>query len=253
MVKPKPWMIGSLELLNHAQGHLELGTSFDLRIAMVSTDVAVENMLKSYLSSPVEKKGVRHINREEMDSINKSFYSLLLGSQKYSVTKIEKDDFNEILWYHSIRNRIYHSGDGVTVDSNTVETYLAIAKNLFSNLFEERIEQFLESKPSTSIGEFFLLWREVMPQLERLANLMNLSYAVHDPRYMALPRLVARKMVPKSVQADLKEIREFRHDITHGDKEISQKEVAQKIVKLQSLLKTLKDVEVHLLTNKKEK
>lgn len=251
MVKPKPWMLGSLELLNHAQGHLELGTSFDLRIAMISVDVAVENMLKSYLSSPVEKKGVKHIGREELESMNKSFYALLQGLQKYSVATIEKDDFNEILWYHNVRNRIYHSGDGITVDSNTVETYLAIVKNLFSNLFENKIEQFLESKPSTSIGEFFLLWREVMPQLERLANLMNLSYTVYDRRYMALPRLVARKMVPKSVQAELKEVREFRHDITHGDKEISQKEVTQKIVKLQSLLKTLKNVEAHLMTNKK--
>jgi len=244
-------MDGPLELLNHAVGHLELGSSFDNRIAMISVDVAVESMIKSYLTMPSSVRGTKHVSREEYEKITKSFHSLLIGLIAHVPNKkLYTTEISEIEWYHKIRNELYHSGTDVTVDQQKVETYLEIAKNLFSNLFQVIIDDYIESKPSTAIGEFFLTWREVMPQLERLANIMNLNYTVHDRRYMALPRLVARKIISKTLQEELKEIRTFRNEITHGNKMPLNNEIKKKISQLKDLLQKLKQVEDEISNGK---
>ena len=244
-------MDGPLELLNHAIGHLELGSGFDNRIAMISVDVAVESMIKSYLTMPSSVRGTKHVSREEYGKITKSFHSLLIGLIAHVPNKKQyTDEISEIEWYHNIRNELYHSGTDVTVDQQKVETYLEIAKNLFSNLFRVRVDDYIESKPSTAIGEFFLTWREVMPQLERLANIMNLKYTVHDPRYMAMPRLVARKIVSKTIQDELKEIRTFRNEMTHGRRMPSNNEIKKKISQLNDILHELKQVEDGISSDK---
>jgi len=243
-MKSKPWMEGPLELLNHAIGHLELESGFDNRIAMISVDVAVESMIKSYLTMPATERGTKHVSREEYQKITKSFHSLLLGLVAHIPNKKRyQEEISDIEWYHTIRNELYHSGIDVTVDKQKVETYLEIAKSLFSDLFKVKIDDYIEITTSTAIGNFFLTWRDVMPQLERLANLMNLSYAVHDPRYMALPRLVARRIVPKSLQDELKEVRIFRNEMTHGRSTPSQNEIKKNISQLKKILLELKKVE----------
>ena len=244
-------MEGSLELLNHAIGHIELESGFDNRIAMISIDAAVENMIKSYLNMSPSLRGTKHISRDEYEKITKSFHSLLNGLVEHVPNKkLLRDDIHEIEWYHNIRNQLYHSGIDITVDKTKVETYLEIAKNLFSNLFDVRIDNYIETRPSTAIGEFFLTWREIMPQLERLADVMDLRYVVHDRRYMTLPRLVSRKIVSQSFYDELKEIRTFRHEITHGQKQITQKEIKQKITQLNKVLKELKEVEQGIISGK---
>ena len=124
-----------------------------------------------------------------------------------------------------------------------MKKYLEIAKNLFSNLFDVRIDELIKTKPSSSIGEFFLIWREVMPLLSRLSIKMNLSSTTRDVRYMVIPRLIARKEIPESLKDELKKIREFRHELTHGHRVISEKEVNFHISKLQKILHTLEKIE----------
>lgn len=250
-MQTKPWMEGPLELLNHAIGHLESGSSFDNRIAMISVDVAVESMIKSYLTMPATVRGTKHVSREEYQKITKSFHSLLLGLVTHLPNKKRyKDEISDIEWYHTIRNELYHSGIDVTIDKQKVETYLEIAKSLFSDLFKVKIDDYIEITTSTAIGDFFITWREVMPQLERLANLMRLRYSVHDPRYMVLPRLVARKIVPKALQDELKEVRIFRNEITHGRSTPSQNEIKKKISQLKKILQQLKKVEEDIINGK---
>jgi len=237
-------MEGSLELLNHAIGHLELDSGFDNRIAMISVDVAVESMMKSYLFAPTSVRGTKHVSREEYQKITKTFHTLLDGLTSHVSNKKQYlEQISEIEWFHNTRNELYHSGIDITVDKSKVETYLEIAKSLFLNLFHVKIEDYIEIKPSTVIGEFFLTWRDIMPQLERLANIMELKYSVHDPRYMVIPRLLARKLIKKSLQDQLKEIRNFRNEMTHGRKMPSQTEIKTKITQLKKLLNSLKQVE----------
>jgi len=243
-MKRKPWMEGSLELLNHAIGHLELGSSFDHRIAMISVDVAVESMIKSYLTMPATERGTKHVSRDEYQKITKSFHSLVLGLVEHVPdNKRYKEEISDIEWYHTIRNELYHSGIDVTVDKKKVETYLEIAKNLFSDLFKVKIDDYIEVTTSTAIGDFFITWREVMPQLERLANLLHLRSSVRDVRYMTIPRLVARKLVSNSLQDELKEVRMFRNEMTHGRSTPSQNEIKKKIFQLNKILQELKKVE----------
>lgn len=244
----KPGMKGSIELLNHAAGHLELGNSFDNKIAMISTDVAVESMIKSYLSLPSSITNQKRISKDELEKIYQNFHTLLEGLKQKASHKIpHSDDLKEIEYFHSLRNSLYHSGEDITVDEKQVETYLEIAKNLFSNLFDISIDNFIEPKSSSSIGEFFVLWREIKPIMEELVEKLEIKHGVFmEPRYYVMQRLISRKLIDPSYKEIYKELRDFRHEITHGFKKISEKEVKFYISRLKEFLKILDKINTQL-------
>ena len=46
------WASGALELIRHADTHINLETAFDGRIAFISVDNAVETSIRVFLSLP---------------------------------------------------------------------------------------------------------------------------------------------------------------------------------------------------------
>ncbi|MBU4348044.1 hypothetical protein KJ671_00870, partial [Patescibacteria group bacterium] len=72
----KPWCEGPLELLNHAEEHLRLGSDFDNRIAMTSIDNSVELMIKTYLGLPPRVNKIK-LSRKKYEEIIESFPSLI--------------------------------------------------------------------------------------------------------------------------------------------------------------------------------
>ena len=53
------WASGSLELLRHADSHIQLDTAFDSRIAFISVDNSVETSIITFLSLPEKISGVK--------------------------------------------------------------------------------------------------------------------------------------------------------------------------------------------------
>ena len=245
--KLQPWMKGSLELINHAIGHLEIGKSFDNKIAMISTDLAIESMIKNYFGLPSSITNQKKISKNKLSEIIKDFHTLIEGLKENSSKKIlEKDDLKAITYFHHMRNKIYHTGDDVSIDVEDVEAYLEITKNLFSNLFNVRIDDLIKTKPSSSIGEFFMIWREIRPIMEELVVKLRIRSSIMDPRYYVMQRLISRKLIDPSYRGIYKELRDFRHEITHGYKEISEKEVKFQISRLREFLKTINKIEQSL-------
>jgi hypothetical protein len=153
-----PWTDGPQELLQHAADHLSLGRDFDRRIAMISVDNAVELAIKTYLGLPKRARGTDGPGRRELESANESFPALLDMLDRYAVDKLTGVDLGDIEWYHRLRNQLYHSGNGITVDRARVEAYLQVALGLFENLFGDapRIDE--KSPVQTKTGEFLHLW-----------------------------------------------------------------------------------------------
>ncbi len=48
----KTWASGALELLRHADSHIDLDSAFDKRIAFISIDNCVEVCIRTFLSLP---------------------------------------------------------------------------------------------------------------------------------------------------------------------------------------------------------
>ena len=123
----KPWTDGLRELLQHAVDHISLEGGFDRRIAMISVDNAVELMIKTHLGLPRRARGGSGPSRKELEEASESFPALLDLLDKYDSDKITGLGLDDIEWFHRIRNHLYHSGNGITVEASKVETYLQLA------------------------------------------------------------------------------------------------------------------------------
>ena len=213
----KPWIEGPLELLRHGLEHLQLGSAFDARIAMISIDNAIELMIKTYLGLPKRVTGIKGLTRRRYEEISQGFSSLLDGFEEFAPDKIVGIELGDIEWFHRLRNQLYHEGNGITVEREKVEGYAAIAKILFSNLFEIEVEDIPETEPHSLVGEFFYNWASVEQELSRL----RIKYAkVKKDRVMPLRMLVSKLeaagSLPTSSSQSLNTIRLFRNELAHG-------------------------------------
>jgi len=171
-----PWADGPRELIQHAVDHLRVGGDFDRRIAMISVDNAVELMIKTYLGLPERARGSKGPGRREFEAASESFPSLLDLLQTFAASKITGLSLDDIEWYHRLRNQLYHSGNGITVEQAKVETYLQLAMGLFENLFGFTPLISETTATQSKIGEFLQLWnafdhglREQLPPKDGLA------------------------------------------------------------------------------------
>ena len=66
------WASGALELLKHADSHIELDTAFDSRMAFVSIDNSVETSIRVFMSLPEKTSGIK-FTRKEVNEVEGSF------------------------------------------------------------------------------------------------------------------------------------------------------------------------------------
>jgi hypothetical protein len=129
-----PWASGPGEILLHAYELLQRDSDRNRRLAMLSVDNSVELMLKAYLHLPRRATSLE-VPLQERKEADRSFPALLDVMEKYARAKLTGLSLSEIEWYHGLRNQLYHDGNGLTVEKSKVETYAALAKVLFANLF----------------------------------------------------------------------------------------------------------------------
>jgi hypothetical protein len=153
-----PWTDGPRELLQHAADNLRLGGDFDRRIAMISIDNAVELAVKTYLGLPERVRGFKGPGRKELETASESFPELLDLLDRTAANRLAGADLGDVEWYHRLRNQLYHSGNGITVERSRVEAYFQIATALFENLFGTRPRIDDASTVHTKTGEFLRLW-----------------------------------------------------------------------------------------------
>jgi len=160
----KPWTDGPRELIQHAIDHLAAGGDFDRRIAMISIDNAVELMAKVYLGLPKRARKGDGPSRKDLDAASESFPDLLSLLETHASDRLQGIGLDDIEWYHRLRNQLYHSGNGITVEREKVETYLSLARSLFESLFQEDLTLLGDTAHQTGVGKFMQTWI----QLERL-------------------------------------------------------------------------------------
>src|SRR5271167_4567784 len=122
----KTWASGAVELLRHADSHINLESAFDRRIAFISIDNAVETMIRTFLSLPKSKSGIS-VSRKQVEAAEKSFPLLLETFWRNVGSRLTGIDESDIEHYHRIRNTLYHKGTGLSVDVEYLLAYRQIA------------------------------------------------------------------------------------------------------------------------------
>lgn len=228
-----PWAEGPKELMQHAVDHLSAGGDFDRRIAMISVDNAVELMLKTYLGLPVRSRGSEGPSRKELESAFNSFPSLLDLTEKYAGDKLDGVSLDEIEWYHRIRNQLYHSGNGITVELAKVQTYLSLGKVLFENLFERSLEVTATSNLEQKLGAFLGKWGVFDKELR--SQLPPKNDFAYDWKWNYLESISPRA-------AELwEDLNRFRNVAVHSFDSLSENEFDEAMPKLEELLGHLKN------------
>jgi len=133
-----PWAKGPLELIKHALEHLNDGGDTDRRIALIGFDNATEVCVDVFIRLPPKLRNNYEIKREDVTKHLRSFNSKIGFVEDYINEKaIETDlSINELLWYHTLRNELYHSGNGMVPELHVLEgardNCLAVYSCLFS-------------------------------------------------------------------------------------------------------------------------
>ncbi len=231
-----PWTDGPRELLQHAVDHLAQGGDFDRRIAMVSIDNGVELTVKTYLGLPKRARSSSGPSRKDLDSASESFPALLDLLEKHASDRIVGLSLDEIEWYHRIRNQLYHSGNGITVEKTKVETYFELASILFESLFGSAPDLTHTSAIRTKTGEFLGMWVDFQRRLKMRIPKCKRGAVPYTFRYHLL-----NKVSPEG-EALYKSVANFRNEFVHGLREHDVKELEENMNRLRKLIMMLKDL-----------
>lgn len=230
-VMKRPWADGPNELIQHAVDHLATGGDFDRRIAMISVDNAVELTVKTSLGLPERARGYKGPSRKDLEQASESFPALLSLLETHASHLITGLSLEEIEWYHRLRNQLYHSGNGITVDAKKVETYLELSIGLFQSLFGFAPSLQRSAVIHTKTGLFLQLWTRFDLGMRKQLPPKN-DFAYHWKRnYLAS---VDKEAVPlyDAVLA-------FRNNLVHGFADPQASDIDDKIAELKRLANLL--------------
>lgn len=226
----KPWTEGPKELLQHAADHLRSAGDFDKRIAFISIDNAVELIIKTYLGLPDRARGAKGPGRKELEAASDSFPSLLDLLERFAGEKVTGGGLTDIEWYHRIRNQIYHSGNGITVETAKVESYFQLSVHLFEILFNIVLEIDDSSTVHTKTGEFLSQWNIFERKYKRLLPPREKGELAHFWH-----KSFFEKRSKEAVQLWL-QLSEFRNNLVYANQAPTPDVIMSKIQDLQRLV-----------------
>ncbi len=246
----KPWTRGPFELIRHAHGHMQAGGDTDRRIAIIGFDNAIEVCIDVFLKlHPWLRDGLQ-ITKEDVQKATNNYYSKIEFLDKHVQSKNLSLDVPilPIVWFHSLRNELYHSGNGMVPEMHVLEGAQVAALSVFKALFGIDASPLLNvdiSKPADEITSLPYIGQN--PEMDYLRVFIDfetklrtaLSGSVKDDRItpMALWRQFAsRADVPKEWNEIVQEAMQFRNSIAHGRTEgISEEKLSKIATSLQDI------------------
>jgi len=132
-----PWPRGPLELIRHADGHLRDAGDTDRLIALIGFDNAIEVCIDVFINLHPRLRGSVEITRQERDKALRNYHTKVefldrhVQAQDISI----KLPIEHIVWYHQLRNELYHSGNGMIPELHVIQGCRDAALTVFRVLF----------------------------------------------------------------------------------------------------------------------
>lgn len=227
----KTWASGALELLRHADSHIDLDLAFDKRIAFISIDNCVEVCLRAFLSLPTFKSNVR-VSRAEVEAASNSFPKLLDLLFTHAPKKVSGLDPGDIEHYHRIRNTLYHEGTGLSVDEQYLKAYRSIAGILLQNLFGVIATPSSGARPTLEV--LIRNWNHIDKLVKDTMEHEGLTTTFKWEQAFAI-----RLLQPEEV-SELTELRMARNKLVHSES-IDKDEIEYWAKKSERLLQLLRE------------
>jgi hypothetical protein len=209
----KPWASGPAEILQHAFELSQRKTDSSLRLALLTTDNALELMTKAYLGLPKRVSGIA-LPKKEYDEVCESFPRLIEALERVAGSKIEGIDLGAIEWFHRLRNELYHNGNGLTVPRSKVTAYFELTKLLYERLFEVSLE--VRTDESGLVPQFIAAWVDLYKTLQRMVGdqlgeeFLQSTRSIND-------KLTEEEYLDDHTAAQIDRFRDIRNAVVHGD------------------------------------
>ena len=202
MSNVKPWVRGPLELLRHAEDHLKGSkpSDSDRRMALISFDNAIEVSITTFLQLNPSQRNNLAYPKEDVQKWLHDYHSrldFLFEFLRKSGKPIEVQR-DVIIWYHGLRNELYHSGNGLVPEESSIAGIREVAHWVLSVLFDISTDALLAQNPLVStptplaqedvvsplsvLGEFIKLRKDINLLL-RMAGIVSPDDSTElDPR-----------------------------------------------------------------------
>jgi len=144
-----PWQLFPGQLIGYACNHLRRSSEFDQIVGFLLLDVGVETLLKVFLLLPGEVTGTNMSYSARKQATEGSFHDLVRGVEKATRTargRLRGIDLGHVEYFHSLRNKLYHAGNGITVQGEHAERYAELALELLERLLEVPLKSSLSAE-----------------------------------------------------------------------------------------------------------
>jgi len=140
-----PWARGPFELIRHADGHLKDAGDTDRRVALIGFDNAIEVCIDVFIKLHPKVRGGVELRQEDIEKATHNYHTKIEWLDKYVEANNLEIDFSieEIVWYHSLRNELYHSGNGMVPEMHVLEGARSATLTVFNTLFKTDIAPML--------------------------------------------------------------------------------------------------------------
>jgi hypothetical protein len=142
-----PWLQGPIEILQVANANYKSGTDTGRRQAVVGFDNAVEISVATFVNlHPRNRRGIM-IPREQVEKGRGQNFHEKVEFLEWLVDSIGRPlgaRPEDLVWYHDLRNRIYHAGNGVVPSLQNVVGSRTAALAVFRFLFDLDPEEVLK-------------------------------------------------------------------------------------------------------------
>lgn len=145
-VKVPAWARGPFELICHADQHFRLDGDIDRRIALIGFDNAIEVCIDTFTTLHPKLRNGLELSRDETEKARRSYHSKVEFLDKYIKENHLALPTKDILWYHQLRNELYHSGNGLVPERHVIEGSRAAALVVFKVLFDVDVSLLLDEK-----------------------------------------------------------------------------------------------------------
>jgi hypothetical protein len=144
-----PWQLFPGQLIQYALDHLHRSSEFDQIVGFLLLDVGVETLFKVFLLLPEETTKTDMPYGARKKATEGSFHDLVRGVETAAKTagdRLKGIDLGHVQYFHGLRNKLYHAGNGITVQGKHAEQYASTALDLLDRLLGVPLKDTLEDQ-----------------------------------------------------------------------------------------------------------
>jgi hypothetical protein len=117
-----------------------------------------------------------------------NFHQLVLGVQEAAGDRLEGINLQHIQYYHNVRNKLYHDGDGITVPKHKTFEYGNLAVDLLNRLLDVDITNNLIIDEETDLNTKF-------PELITIKENVTKELKIFDQKVELMLELISPKLL----------------------------------------------------------